>query len=264
MLHLDIERLAELADSEPTTVESAHLAVCEACRREREAHRQLLVLAAADRDRLAPPITSWESLAGRLRDEGMLAGTVPSGGAPLSPVEDISSVVPMHHRTRRRAAWWLQAAAGVMLAAGGAVAGRMTMPMQQVVDGPTTITDTVYLREPAPSTGGADVLPAANPKPGEQVFKPIASRKEALDLLRRAQLDYQRAAAFLAQNDTVMEAPEVYRGRLAAFDKAAQSLEDALVESPTDPVINAYYRATLQSRDVTLQQLGSAVRLVRY
>src|SRR5690349_12367859 len=115
MLHLDIDRLAELADSEPTSVEAAHLALCDACRREREAHRQLLVLAAADRDRLAPPVTQWESLAAQPRHEGLLTG----GGAPLAPVEHVADVVPMHHRRSSRARWWLQAAAGVMLAAGG-------------------------------------------------------------------------------------------------------------------------------------------------
>jgi hypothetical protein len=269
MLHLDIERLAELADSEPTSVEAAHLAVCEACRRERDAHRHLLVLASADRDRLAPPITSWESLSGRLREEGMLA----TGGAPVAPVERVADIVPRHHRGRGRMRWWMQAAAGVMLAAGGAVAGRMSVAASHETTPPVLadVTDSVvHVDEPAapdlapPRTStGADVSVVDN-KPGEPVFRPIATRAEAVKLLRQAQFDYQRAAAFLAQSDTATESPDVYRARLAAFEQSAATLESALADAPSDPVINAYYRATLQSRDITLQQLGSSVRLVRY
>ena len=45
MLHLSSERLAELADGEPTVAEAEHLAACAICATERSAHRRLLSLA---------------------------------------------------------------------------------------------------------------------------------------------------------------------------------------------------------------------------
>jgi hypothetical protein len=247
MLHLDAERLAELAETEPTSVEAAHLSVCEACCREREAYRRLLALAAADRDRLAPPITSWESLAADLRDEGLLepsksvVESVP--GAYLTPAREF--------RRRSRVHWWMRVAAAAVLVASGVVGGRLSVPHQRA---PVAVSRKTIERQPA--------QPGLTPASRE--FKPIANRQEALSLLSQAQFDYQRAAAFLAQNDTIVESPNVYRARLAAFDQSAAMFEEALAAQPADPVINAYYRATLQSRDVTLRQLGNAVQLVRY
>src|SRR5690242_8196381 len=72
MLHLDPERLAALADSEPTTEEATHLATCAKCARERSAYRELVTRAAGERTTiLAQPLTDWESLSKRLRAEGM-------------------------------------------------------------------------------------------------------------------------------------------------------------------------------------------------
>ena len=250
MLHLNAERLAELADGEPTAVESAHLSVCDVCCTERAAHKRLLAVAAADRDRLAPPVTDWESLSARMREEGLLAS---AGGSRGSIVR--------HKGPSRLTFWSMRIAAGLLLVAGGVVTGRMSMANNS--------NETVAIAtEPvvAAAPGYDELNPAA---PVSEVslnpdVRPIASVEEASALLRRAQLDYQRAAAFLAQQDTILEAPNVYRARLAALDELAGSLESALVQARQDPVINAYYRATMQTRNVTLQQLGTAVQLVSY
>ena len=79
MLHLSSERLAELADGEPTIAEAEHLAACAICATERSAHQRLLSLASDERDRVAPPLTNWASLSARLREEHIIA-------SDLSPV----------------------------------------------------------------------------------------------------------------------------------------------------------------------------------
>lgn len=111
MLHLDPERLAALADEPATAEERSHLAGCEACAREREAHRALLRLAADARKAVAPPLSSWDAIAAQLRT-------------------DESSVIPL----RRRASpspRWRSAAAGVLLAAASAAAGRFSATYQR-------------------------------------------------------------------------------------------------------------------------------------
>ena len=107
MLHLSSERLAELADSVPTPAEREHLATCATCASERDAHRRVLSLAADERVRLAPPLTDWDTLAGALRAEGILA-------------------TPLEQHTRRWARPVLRAAAAIVLVAGGTVLGRMS------------------------------------------------------------------------------------------------------------------------------------------
>ena len=72
MLHLSIERLAELGDVEPTRDEAEHLAQCAQCARERAAYRRLTALAGDERSRLGPPLTEWSSLRARLSDDGLV------------------------------------------------------------------------------------------------------------------------------------------------------------------------------------------------
>ena len=67
MLHLSSERLAELADGEPTVAEAEHLAACAICATERSAHQRLLSLAGGERGRIAPPLTEWATLSQQLR-----------------------------------------------------------------------------------------------------------------------------------------------------------------------------------------------------
>ena len=98
----------------------------------------------------------------------------------------------------------------------------------------------------------------------------FASNSDALTVLERAQAQYERAAAYLATHDTstVDGAADQYRTRLAALDRNAETLIQALNESPQDPVINQIYLATLGAREATLSKLGTAlpvgVRLSRF
>src|SRR5687768_14594287 len=118
MLHLSSERLAELADSEPTLAEAAHLAACATCAAERSAHQRLLTLAGDERDRLAPPLTNWASLSARLREEHIIA----------SPAATDTSVVPLVTPRPHRRLWLagIRAAAGLVLAVGFGALGRMS------------------------------------------------------------------------------------------------------------------------------------------
>ena len=105
MLHLDPERLAALADDQPTHDEAAHLAACPACAREQAAYEELVARAARERQTLSRPLTEWRSIAARLTQPA------PRG-----------AVAPLRSRGLPRA--WMQLAAGVMIAAGGLAVGR--------------------------------------------------------------------------------------------------------------------------------------------
>ena len=236
MLHLSAERLAALADSEPTAAEAAHLGLCSQCASERLAHRELLACARGAYDRPGPPLTTWEAVAGRLRDEGMLRETDPS-------------VVPLYgapgRRTGRLAArrWVLRAAAVVVVVAGSVMAGRVSAGAA-----------------PLPTLAfGADGAPAARAD-GDSLR--LGSTEQALAVLNRAERDYRAAAAFLAVHDSsgqALDRPEVYRARLAALDEVAAVTRAALHDAPHDPVINQYYLASLGAREATLRQLGTVL-----
>ena len=118
MLHLSSERLAELADSEPTLAEAEHLAACATCATERSAHQRVLTLASDERDRLAPPLTDWATLSARLRQEEII----------LTPATAASDVVPLVTPRPHRRAWLagLRVAAGLVLAIGFGALGRLT------------------------------------------------------------------------------------------------------------------------------------------
>src|SRR5918999_1120248 len=106
MLHLSSDRLAELADSEPTPLEAEHLAACAVCARERAATRSLLMMARAEREQLGMPLTRWDSLAPELHRAGLVAA-----GALMSAPASITETQPVARSASvRRAVRWLQAA----------------------------------------------------------------------------------------------------------------------------------------------------------
>jgi hypothetical protein len=241
MLHLSSERLAELADSEPTLAEAAHLAACATCAAERSAHQRLLTLAGDERDRLAPPLTNWASLSARLREEHIIASLVATD----------TSVVPLVAPRRHRRLWLagIRAAAGLMLAVGFGALGRMSAGASAVPSAEelTTMADQFVnpkIRVVIPSTSG------------------FGDVEEALASLEDAQRQYDRAVAFIAAHDSTPQSPEagdVFRTRLAALDEMAETSRQALADAPADPVLNQYYISTLGAREVTLRQLGSAL-----
>jgi hypothetical protein len=235
MSHLPSERLAALADEQPTADEAEHLAVCRLCAREREAHRGLLRLAAAEIGRETAPLTNWDAIAAELRDDGLLASS----------------------RRRSLGHWWMRLAASLLLLAGGVAAGRVSaggeifgwslegagvevaaVPAEDALDAPDDVARTV------------------------SETAEFRSADEALQALQLAEQQYQRAATFLARYDAESETDEsadAIRARLAALDAVAAATRAALYEAPHDPVINRYYLTTLGARQATLQQLGTAL-----
>lgn len=235
MLHLPIERLAELVDGGATPVERDHLLTCVSCTRELESYRRLVTLASDERRRIAPPLTEWGALAVRLRAEGLSA----AGGTPAKSRS--TAVVGIMRR----------AAAVIVFVGGGVALGRMSAGIP--------VADAVMFRSAASlatsmsASDGAQFV--ANPSEG------FTSSQAALDALDRAQRQYELAASYLASHDTSSseQAPEQYRTRLAALDRTAETMQQAMRDAPADPYINQYYLATLSAREQTLRRLGTTL-----
>jgi hypothetical protein len=258
MSHLSSERLAELADGEPTVAEAEHLAACANCATERSAHQRLLTLALDERDRIAPPLTDWSTLSARLRDEGIISTQV------TAPVAFDAAVIAMPQPRPHRRAWLagLRVAAGLVIAVGFGALGRMSAGASLV---PSTsevvsVADR-FLGRPRPSG-------PANPA---EMTAPFNDINEALAALQTSQRNYDRAVNYIAAHDSTAASPEagdVFRTRLAALDEMAETSRMALSVAPADPVLNQYYISTLGAREVTLRQLGSVLtpgkRMVRF
>lgn len=233
MSHLHPERLAALADGEPTAAEAAHLSSCSACAYEMAAHRHLLMLAWRERETLSAPLASWETIAAAARQEGLIRAAQSALRASRS-----AQRVP-------GLPWWLQAAAAVVLLAGGMAIGRLAVP---AFGGSETAT-TGDARVPS-GQGGVRVASDT---------MTFHSTAEAFAALERAERDYLAAMTYLSGQDTVTRAaddPAIYRARLAALDEMAGVALDAVHQAPQDPLMNRYYLSTLGARDATLRQLG--------
>lgn len=229
MSHLSPERLAALADEDPTAPERAHLATCAACAAEREAHRALLALASTERASIGLPLTRWESLGPALRADG--SATSGPGATPA---------------TRSRfSRVGLQAAAALLLVAGGTVFGRYTAGASPLPGVVATVGPERHTAQAADSQAAA-----------------FHSVNDARAARTRAQTLYQNASAFLAQYDSTAkrsESPSAMRTRLAALDRVSHAMREALTDAPYDPVINDYYLTTLGQREATLRQLNTAL-----
>jgi hypothetical protein len=235
MLHLDPERLAELADTLPSSDEREHLAGCAACTRELAAHRATLALAAREHATpLSGALNEWETLASRLRDEGLIReGT-----------DDLAV---------RRSTWsrpWLRAAAAVLLVAGGFAAGRLA-PRPASGGAGQQAAPGVALRQ----GGGATVIPVSN-------TDSLLTLEDALAVMQKAERDYRTAAAFIVAHDSTYggrESADRYRARLAALDKVQSAALAAVNELPSDPVVNQYLLSAQTAKEVTLRQLSSTM-----
>src|SRR3982751_1586669 len=127
MLHLSSERLAELADGEPTVAEAEHLAACANCATERSAHKRLLSLAGDERDRIAPPLTNWATLSARLREEHIISSpSAPAGRTVTAETGIVPLVVPAPRPHRRAWLAGLRVAAGLVFAVSFGALGRMS------------------------------------------------------------------------------------------------------------------------------------------
>lgn len=225
MSHLSVDRLVALADEEPTPAEAAHLATCELCARERNANRAVFALASLERNYAGAPLTTWEQLAPKLREEGLIA----------------DGIRRLRFPSNRQ---WLEAAAAVLLIGGGAILGRYSV-------GGTPLPGSVAIQEATPVVA---VSTASVPA--------FRSQEEAMATLTRAGQEYQSALAYLASNDSSgarIDKSSMYRSRLAALDEVAETTRQAVTDAPYDPVINRYYMATMQTRAATLRQLDGTL-----
>ena len=229
MQHLSIERLAELADGEPTAAEHDHLAECAMCSAERIAYHRVVAMAADERRHIAPPISTWGLLSEELREQGL-----------ITTREQMTARTAFIARTKVIA--WRSAAAIAILAT-GLVSGRMSagMPLRAAL---------------AMGAEDASQLSQVAMNPDD-----FASTASAMQVLQRAQQDYERAALYLANHDTSTSegATEAYRTRLAALDEMAETSLRALSEAPADPIINQVYFTTLGARNMTLGKLATAL-----
>lgn len=246
MLHLSSERLAELADGEPTVAEAEHLAACAICATERSAHQRLLTMASDVRDRTAAPLTDWATLSAKLREHAIISD---------APVR--TAVVPITSTPRPHRRLWLaglRVAAGLVFAAAFGALGRMSAGAAPAPTGK----ELVALGDHLFRSSASAVIPQ-NPFDETSPFPDVES---ALAMLDSSQRNYDRAVAFLAAHDSTVQSPEagdVYRTRLAALDEMAETSRQALAAAPTDLVLNQYYLSTLGAREVTLRQLGSVL-----
>ena len=219
MSHLSIERLAALADEQPTAEEHEHLAACAECAREREAHQSLLAMAGQEREAMGLPLTRWDSLSHQLRREGLITRSDrPTSG---------------HSR------WALQIAASLLLVAGGVAIGRATTS-EPVLPG----------------------ISVANASKAPDTVRTFASVEDAARWKDFYSDGYQRALAYLAQNDATSrpaETPAVMRARLAALDRVSKTMQEALSDAPFDPIINDFYLNSFGQREATLRQLNTVL-----
>jgi len=221
MLHLDPERLAALAEDQPTHDEAAHLAACPECAREQAAYEELVAMAARERNTvLARPLTDWRSLSARLTNEP-------------------DRIMPAPARGRGLPRAWMQIAAGLVIAAAGMVVGRTTA-------GHTAIA-TASVGQPA---RGTDSL-----RSPASVEDAMALMRRAESDYRLA------AAFVVAHDTSLHgdAGIDLYRQRLAALDRVSDAALAAANQAPADPVINQYLISARTAREVTLQQLNGSL-----
>ena len=249
MLHLSSDRLAELADGEPTVAEAEHLAACAICATERSAHQRLLTMAGGERGRIAAPLTDWSALSAKLRAEGIISDGY------TEPVTAETAIVPMVQPRPHSGAWLvgLRVAAGLVFAVGFGALGRMSAG----ADATPSKQEIARLAGRVLRGTTQQVLPQMRDQ-----SSPFNSIEDALATLESSQRNYDRAVAFIAVHDSTVQSPEaadVFRTRLAALDEMAETSRQALSAAPADPVLNQYYLSTLGAREVTLRQLGSVL-----
>ena len=237
MLHLSTERLAALTDEPPSADERRHLDGCAECAQEVAAHRALLAMAGAERDVMGIPLTRWDSLARRLREDGLIAKE------PMSVTAEFR--VPVGRRMPSGRAM-MRLAAAIMLVVGGAVMGRASTGASLLPEG--------VLGAPA----GREI--AREPFGEEGIPTTFASVEEAQRYKDLYEVAYRSAVSYLASNDSVARGtPAAMKARLAALDRVSRTMSEALRDAPYDPVINDFYINSFGQREATLRQLNTVL-----
>ena len=237
--HISGQRLAALADEQPTADEQTHLAQCAQCTTELNAHRSLLAMAGSERDAMQLPLTRWETLSQRLRAEGLIIERGTSQVGRVSSREERAShwLLPTAHSA-------LRVAAALLLIAGGVVLGRATT------------------REPLLPGGLTGNAPSATANAIDSLPTTFASLEEANRWKAAYANAYQRTVTFLAANDSSAasaETPAVMRARLSALSQVNRTMREALNDAPFDPVINDFYLNSFGQREATLRQLNTVL-----
>ena len=237
--HISSQRLAALADEQPTTDERGHLELCARCAQEVEAHQSLLAMAGSEREVMGLPLTRWDTLSRRLRSEGLVAPE------PQSVTAEWAAPIGKRRPSGRAL---MRFAAAIMLVAGGALIGRAST-------GAPILPDGVLGTE-------SEQVAGRNPFSANQIPTPFASVEEALQGKAAYATAYQNAVSFLAANDTGSRpttTPAVMRARLSALDRVSRTMRDALNDAPYDPVINDFYLNSFGQREATLRQLNTVL-----
>ena len=172
-------------------------------------------LVSDERARDGATLNTWETIAARAREEGLI-------------------------RERSRSGWatapWTRAAAAVVVLAGGIAIGRW---MPSSGSGETAV---------------AATPPASAPSPARftTVEEAWATLDRASAEYQSASAFL---AANNSSATSVTDSVTIYRNRLAALEQLMDATAEARVYAPRDPVINQYYLAALGAREATAQQL---------
>lgn len=177
-------------------------------------------LVSAERARDGATLNSWETIARRAREEGLIRES---------------------HARRWTGSPWVRAAAAVVILAGGITIGRWapSSPAQSTAS------------QPAPSSPGAGTAAPAS-------FTTVEEAWATLD--RASADYQSASAFLAANNNRapgVNDSLSMYRARLAALEQLMNATATARENAPRDPVINQYYLAALGAREATAQQLGA-------
>src|SRR5579863_578566 len=230
--HLVPERLAALADENPTSAEALHLAACPECSAEVDSYRSLLALTRAERDRLNEPLTDWESI------REALAAETPETAAPARQRPAPAA---------RMRSWATRSAAAVILVSSGVALGRYSARPGAPAGGspaPTVVANSASLVQFAPT--------------GQQ----FESADDALAAVLNAETQYRHAVAYLMVSDSGDKGagiPNDYATRLAALDEVARTAQAALIAAPHDVVLRRVYTNSVDAREATLRELGRTI-----
>ena len=177
-------------------------------------------LVSVERARDGAALNSWETIARRAREEGLIRD----------------------NRTERwTMAPWMRAAAAVVILAGGIAIGRWT---------PAPSAPAVA------SQSESNARPATPATPAR--FSSVEEAWATFD--RASADYQAASAFLAANNSRtpgVTDSVSMYRARLAALEQLMNATVTARENAPRDPVINQYYLAALGAREATAQQLGA-------
>jgi hypothetical protein len=235
MSHLSLETIARIVDEGPSAEEKSHLERCRICTAELEGMREDVQSLHMMPD-ISPAPEAWGALERRLTDEGLIKARS----------RFAMSFTPL-----------MQMAAAVTLLVGGAIAGRMTAPVQ-----------TQYVAQEQPRTQPQSLRTGEVPQTVETPPVTLASNAlrsnaqprsadEAAQMLREMEELYLNALTRYAEYTSASQTGDPV-ARLAALQSIVNTTQAALSAAPADPVINGYHLTALAQRDVTLRQVAAA------